>query len=131
MQALRQPGSSLKPFTYELALERGTLRSTSILSDAPAAYALPGGRLYQPADYSGRFSGPVRVRYALANSLNAPAVQVLSSLGVDRLLHRLHQLGFTHLDRSRVVLRAWIDARKRRSESLGTRAGIRDHRAQR
>ena len=64
----------------------------------PAAFAIPGGRLYQPADYSGRFSGPVRVRYALANSLNVPAVHVLSDLGVSTLLHRLHDLGFTHLD---------------------------------
>ncbi len=99
VQALRQPGSSLKPFTYELALERGTIRSTSILADTAAAYALPNGTLYQPQDYSGRFSGPVRVRYALANSLNAPAVQVLSKLGVDALLARLHELGFSHLDR--------------------------------
>jgi penicillin-binding protein 1C len=99
VQALRQPGSSLKPFTYELALERGAIRSTTILADTPAAYALPNGTLYQPQDYSGRFSGPVRVRYALANSLNAPAVQVLSKLGVDGLLSRLHELGFTHLDR--------------------------------
>jgi penicillin-binding protein 1C len=99
VQAHRQPGSSLKPFTYELALERGTIASTSILSDSAAAYTLPGGRLYQPVDYSGRFSGAVRVRYALANSLNAPAVQVLSSLGVGTLLDRLHELGFAHLNR--------------------------------
>ncbi len=99
VQALRQPGSSLKPFTYELALERRTIRSTSILADVPADYALAGGGLYQPSDYSGRFSGPVRVRYALANSLNAPAVQVLSGLGVGTLLARLHALGFDHLDR--------------------------------
>jgi penicillin-binding protein 1C len=99
VQALRQAGSSLKPFTYELALERETIRSTTILPDIPAAYAIPGGRLYQPADYSGRFSGPVRVRYALANSLNVPAVRVLSDLGVANLLDRLHELGFVHLDR--------------------------------
>lgn len=99
VQALRQPGSSLKPFTYELALERGTIGSTTILPDVPAAYAIPGGKLYQPADYSGRFSGPVRVRYALANSLNVPAVRVLSDLGVQNLLDRLRALGFTHLDR--------------------------------
>ncbi len=99
VQALRQPGSSLKPFTYELALERGAIDPATILSDAPTAYALPGGRLYQPVDYSGRFSGAVRVRYALANSLNAPAVQVLSALGVEPLLDRLHDLGFAHLDR--------------------------------
>jgi len=99
VQALRQAGSSLKPFTYELALERGTIRTTTILADSPAAYAIPGGRLYQPNDYSGRFSGPVRVRYALANSLNLPAVQVLSKLGPGVLLDRLHELGFAHLDR--------------------------------
>jgi penicillin-binding protein 1C len=97
VQALRQPGSALKPFTYELALERGTIRATTMLDDTPTTYAIPGGRLYQPADYSGRFSGPVRVRYALANSLNVPAVRVLSDLGVQRLLDRLHDLGFTHL----------------------------------
>ncbi|HTA39211.1 MAG TPA: penicillin-binding protein 1C [Candidatus Acidoferrales bacterium] len=97
VQALRQPGSSLKPFTYELALENGTILSTTILPDVPETYALPGGKLYVPADYSGRFSGPVRVRYALANSLNVPAVHVLSSLGVEALLARLHELGFSHL----------------------------------
>jgi penicillin-binding protein 1C len=95
--ALRQPGSSLKPFMYELALERRAILPTSILPDVPAAYAIAGGKLYQPADYSGRFSGPVRVRYALANSLNAPAVHVLSTLGVGEFLHRLHELGFLHL----------------------------------
>jgi penicillin-binding protein 1C len=99
VQALRQPGSSLKPFTYELALETGTISSTTILADVPSTYAIPGGRLYQPADYSGRFSGPVRVRYALANSLNVPAVHVLSDLGVSQLLQRLHALAFAHLDR--------------------------------
>jgi penicillin-binding protein 1C len=100
VRALRQPGSSLKPFTYELALERGTIRSTTILPDVAAAYAIPGGKLYEPGDYSGRFSGPVRVRYALANSLNVPAVRVLSGLGVEPLLARLHALGFVHLDRT-------------------------------
>ncbi|HLY01239.1 MAG TPA: penicillin-binding protein 1C [Candidatus Cybelea sp.] len=98
VRALRQPGSSLKPFTYELALERGTIRSTTILQDEPAAYAIAGGKLYAPGDYSGRFSGPVRVRYALANSLNVPAVRVLSNLGVEPFLARLRALGFAHLD---------------------------------
>ncbi len=99
VQALRQPGSSLKPFTYGLALERDAIAPNTILADVPTTYAIPGGRLYQPADYSTRFSGPVRVRYALANSLNVPAVRVLSKLGVDPLLARLHDLGFAHLDK--------------------------------
>lgn len=99
VQALRQPGSALKPFMYEVALERGRISSTTILNDVPTVYALPGGRLYQPADYSTRFAGPVRVRYALANSLNVPAVHVLARLGVEALLDRLHALGFAHLDK--------------------------------
>ncbi len=94
VQALRQPGSSLKPFMYELALERRAIRSTTILPDVPSSFAIPGGKLYQPADYSGTFSGPVRVRYALANSLNVPAVRTLSMLGTRAFLHRLHRLGF-------------------------------------
>ena len=99
VQALRQPGSSLKPFTYELALERGAITSTTILPDVPSTFPIPGGKLYQPADYTGSFSGPVRVRYALANSLNVPAVRVLSAVGPEALLARLRELGFSHLDK--------------------------------
>ncbi|MDE2483296.1 MAG: penicillin-binding protein 1C [bacterium] len=97
VQAARQPGSSLKPFMYERALERGAIRSTTILPDVPSAFAIPGGKLYQPADYSGTFSGPVRVRYALANSLNVPAVRALSRLGTNAFLTRLRALGFDGL----------------------------------
>ncbi len=99
VQAPRQPGSALKPFMYELALETDALGPTTILDDAPATYAIPGGELYAPADYSTRFAGPVRVRYALANSLNVPAVRALSRLGVGAFLGRLHELGFRHLTR--------------------------------
>ncbi len=98
--ALRQPGSALKPFLYELALERRAIRPTTILLDEPATYAIPGGKLYQPGDYSGRFAGPVRVRVALADSLNVPAVRVLDRVGVDAFLERLHLLGFAHLRRT-------------------------------
>jgi penicillin-binding protein 1C len=100
VQAFRQPGSALKPFLYELALERRVLRPNSVLLDAPIAYAIPGGRLYQPSDYDRRFLGPVRVRIALANSLNVPAVRVLERIGVPTFLARLHALGFEHLTAS-------------------------------
>jgi len=100
VQALRQPGSTLKPFLYELALERRRLRPTTILADVPVAYAIPGARLYRPADYSQRFAGPVRPRIALADSLNVPAVRVLERVGVPAFLDRLHALGFEHLDKS-------------------------------
>ncbi len=95
--ALRQPGSALKPFLYELAFERHALGAATILADVPTVYAIPGARLYAPADYSRRFAGPVRVRLALANSLNVPAVRTLSLVGVAPFLERLRALGFTHL----------------------------------
>ncbi|MBN3944099.1 penicillin-binding protein 1C [Nostoc sp. NMS9] len=100
VQALRQPGSTLKPFVYELALEKGLIRPNTILADVPAHYAIPGAKLYSPTDYTERFLGPVRVRIALANSLNVPAIKVLEKVGVETFLKRLHQLGFEHLNQT-------------------------------
>jgi penicillin-binding protein 1C len=100
VQALRQPGSALKPFLYELAMEKRAIRPYDILADVPTAYAIPDARLYAPVDYSTRFLGPVRPRIALADSLNVPAVRVLERTSVPAFLDRLHALGFTHLDRS-------------------------------
>lgn len=97
VQALRQPGSTLKPFLYELALEKQIIKPNTILADVPAHYGIPGAQLYSPTDYSETFQGPVRVRIALANSLNVPAVRVLEKVGVATFLDRLHQLGFRHL----------------------------------
>jgi penicillin-binding protein 1C len=97
--ALRQPGSTLKPFLYELAFERRTIRPATILHDVPTTYAIPGAQIYQPADYSGEFEGPVRPRIALADSLNVPAVRTLSAVGVATFQSRLRALGFVHLDK--------------------------------
>jgi penicillin-binding protein 1C len=97
VQALRQPGSTLKPFLYELALETRAIHPNTILADVPARYAIPGAKLYSPTDYSNSFQGPVRVRMALADSLNVPAVRVLEKVGVASFLDRLHALGFSHL----------------------------------
>ncbi|MDB5071326.1 MAG: penicillin-binding protein [Candidatus Eremiobacteraeota bacterium] len=95
--ALRQPGSTLKPFLYELAFEKRAVRPTTILADVPTTYSIPGRKAYSPGDYSERFAGPVRARIALADSLNVPAVHVLSDVGVRDFLERLHALGFVHL----------------------------------
>ena len=100
VQALRQPGSTLKPFVYELGLENGVISPHSILPDVPTHYAIPGAKLYSPTDYTNSFLGPVRVRIALANSLNVPAVKVLEKVGVETFLNRLHELGFSHLNQS-------------------------------
>jgi penicillin-binding protein 1C len=100
VQTLRQPGSTLKPFLYEYALERRTIRPYTILADVPTTYAIPNGELYSPEDYSTQFAGPVPVRIALANSLNVPAVRVLATVGVPEFLGRLRALGFSGLKRS-------------------------------
>lgn len=100
VQALRQPGSALKPFLYEFALERRVIRPDTILADVPTTYAIPDGRIYRPVDYANRFLGPVRVRVALADSLNVPAVRVLEKVGVEPFRQRLLALGFAHLTQS-------------------------------
>lgn len=93
----RQPGSTLKPFLYGLALEDG-LTLASPLADIPLDVHTKDGS-YEPANYSGHFAGPVRARLALANSLNVPAVRLLQRVGVDRFFQRLHALGLTSLDK--------------------------------
>ncbi|MEM8604705.1 MAG: penicillin-binding protein 1C [Cyanobacteria bacterium P01_H01_bin.121] len=97
VQALRQPGSALKPFLYQLALETEQFNPNSMLADTPAYYAIPNAQLYSPLDYSEQFQGPVRLRFALANSLNVPAVRVLERITVPTFLNRLLALGFRDL----------------------------------
>lgn len=94
--ALRQPGSTLKPFLYALAIDQGWLQAASVLDDSPLALTTPSG-LYIPQDYDRHFHGAVSVRTALASSLNVPAVRALTLVGVDRFLHTLQQLGLQDL----------------------------------
>jgi penicillin-binding protein 1C len=96
--APRSAGSTLKPFTYLLALERGAT-AASIVDDLPAEFATPTG-LFAPENYNRRCYGPMRYRLALANSLNISAVKVLQSIGGAAVLQqRLQALGLTTLVR--------------------------------
>lgn len=94
----RQAGSTLKPFTYALALERG-LTASSILPDLNL-YPVQRDQSFIPRNYDERFHGPVRLREALACSYNVPAVRVLERVGVETLLLRLRRLGFSRLKES-------------------------------
>lgn len=94
----RQPGSTLKPFLYGLALERGWTAST-IIDDSPLARPIGSG-IHPFRNYSRRHYGPLRLREALGNSLNIPAVRTVQALGVEDFLARLHDLGFASLSRS-------------------------------
>jgi 1A family penicillin-binding protein len=95
----RQPGSSIKPVTYAMALENGYTAAT-ILDDVPTAFGIPGGAPYVPVNYDGRFHGRVPLRYALANSFNIPAVKLLNVFGVDQLVSFAKKMGVTTWDDS-------------------------------
>lgn len=92
--ALRQPGSTLKPFTYQLALERNYTPATLLpdIKDFPAA-----PRAFIPENYDRKFHGPVRLREALACSYNLPAARLAEEIGIEALYQRLHQYGFDSL----------------------------------
>src|SRR5450631_3559513 len=91
----RQPGSTMKPLLYALALEHGWTAAT-LIDDAELSEAMGGGQ-HTFHNYSHRHYGPLRLREALGNSLNIPAVKTLKFVGHDRFLDRLHALGVTSL----------------------------------
>ena len=96
-----QPGSSMKPFLYALALEtkdeneENLYLPSSILADIPTEFGQE--KLYIPSNFNNRYNGPVRFRIALASSLNIPAVEILNTVGVDNYLEKLYSLGFESL----------------------------------
>jgi len=95
-RALRQPGSTLKPFVYAAAMSRLGMTAATRLPDLELRLPTPEG-IYSPRNYDGRFHGPVLVRDALANSLNVPAVYTASRVGPGQVLDSLHRAGFSSL----------------------------------
>jgi penicillin-binding protein 1A len=87
VQAQRQPGSAFKAFVYLTAMERG-LTPETVRVDRPVSY---GG--WSPANYSGRFEGPMTLRHALADSVNTVAVQVAQEVGIRNIIRTAHRLG--------------------------------------
>ncbi|MFL6596284.1 MAG: penicillin-binding protein 1C [Chthoniobacterales bacterium] len=95
--AKRSAGSTLKPFTYLLALERGATPA-SMVADVRTSFPSADG-FYRPENYNRRCYGPVTYRTALASSLNIPAVKVLLGAGGPQALHeRLQTVGLTTLE---------------------------------
>jgi membrane peptidoglycan carboxypeptidase len=105
----RQPGSSIKPVTYLTAIEQGMAPST-VFWDVPMKLTLPSG-IYEPVNYDGKFHGPVRMRKALGNSYNIPALKVLGLIppgenedgspryGVELVIDKAHAMGVSGLRR--------------------------------
>ncbi len=93
--ALRQPGSTLKPFTYGIALENG-MTAAELLADIPRNVG-DASTDFLPENYDKKYHGPVRMRTALACSYNVPAVRTLERFGEELLLQKLHAAGFASL----------------------------------
>lgn len=88
VQAIRSPGSTLKPFLYGIALDEGLIHSHSLLIDAPRYQ-----HRYRPNNFGGHFNGPVTANRALQRSLNIPAVQLIEHMGAERFVTRLQHAG--------------------------------------
>lgn len=102
--ALRQPGSSIKPINYLLALQHGWSLATMV-DDNPVTYYVAGQKPYSPKNYNGKYMGNVTLRTALASSLNIPSVKLLAENGVDKMIDLGEKMGITTWgDRSRFGL---------------------------
>jgi penicillin-binding protein 1C len=87
-QALRSPGSTLKPFIYGIGFEDGFIHPQTLIDDRPQRYGS-----YEPRNFNYSFAGTVTVRDALQQSLNMPAIAILDRVGASRLSARLEQAG--------------------------------------
>lgn len=92
---LRQPGSSIKVVNYAYALSKANYTPASIINDSPITYSSPGSPPYSPVNYDGQFRGNVTLRSALAQSRNIPAIKILASYGVDKMITQGKDMGIT------------------------------------
>jgi len=97
-QALRQPGSNIKPFIYSAALENG-FTAASLVSGAPVVIEDDISGDWRPQNYSRKVFGPTRLREALSKSLNLVSVRLVRALGVETIRDYLEKFGF---DRARL-----------------------------
>ncbi len=92
--AKRQPGSSLKPIVYATGLEKGYTAST-LFMDIQTEFPTydEDDSIYKPVNYDGKYRGPVQMRFALANSLNIPAVKMLAKIGIKPVMQKAYDMG--------------------------------------
>ncbi|MEZ5653420.1 MAG: PBP1A family penicillin-binding protein [Burkholderiaceae bacterium] len=111
-QALRQPGSSFKPFVFSAALQRGFMTST-VVNDAPISLIdedpVAGPQLWEPKNFDGRFEGPMTLRTAIARSKNLVSVRVMQRIGGQYARDYVTRFGFDR-DRQPPVLTLGLGA---------------------
>jgi penicillin-binding protein 1A len=91
-QALRQPGSSFKPFVYYAAFATGKYAPGSTVVDSPVSYR-DGDGWYFPRNYDGGFSGAMSIRTALAQSRNIPVIKIGKAIGMNKVVETSRTLG--------------------------------------
>lgn len=99
--ALRQPGSSIKPINYAIAIEMGKITPASIFIDQPTCFKVTGQKPYCPTNYGNRYFGIQSTRNSLANSLNIAAVKTLELVGLKTFIASASAFGinsFTNPD---------------------------------
>lgn len=89
-----QPGSSIKPINYAVGLIKGYTAATPFI-DAPLCFSAPGTTSYCPRNYDGKFHGVVQMRYALGNSFNIPAVEMLKLNTLESMIATASAMGIT------------------------------------
>jgi penicillin-binding protein 1C len=92
--AIRQPGSTLKPLLYAMSFDEGLLTPRTIMTDVPVNY-----EGYAPENYDKKFNGYISTEYALEHSLNIPAVKSLKLLGHDKLVQKLSHCNFKQIQK--------------------------------
>ncbi len=97
VQALRQPGSTIKAVTYATALDKG-YTAASLMMDVKTVFPNQGQKDYVPQNYDGKFHGPLQLRSALASSINIPAVKLLALVGLKNVLTTAYNMGLTTLE---------------------------------
>ena len=95
--AKRQPGSSIKPLNYALAIKDKKITAATTFSDVPTCFSVVGQSLYCPKNYDGGYHGLVQTRFALGNSYNVPAVKILALNGLQNFIDFAKNMGLSTL----------------------------------
>jgi len=99
VQALRSPGSALKPLLYALCFDHGLICPRSVVTDVPVNFSG-----YRPENYDETYRGKITVEQALAQSLNVPAVKLLDQLGPEVFINSMASSGFRWVDKNKSKL---------------------------
>ncbi|MCL4514696.1 MAG: PBP1A family penicillin-binding protein [Firmicutes bacterium] len=96
VQAVRQPGSAMKPFVYMAAIDRG-YTTAQVIDDSPVEYSMPDGSIWAPQNVDNKFRGPITLRTALEQSVNIVAIKLLDQIGAGTAIEYAKKMGITTL----------------------------------